>query len=198
MDALLIAAGATLIVLVVREIFHTLFHPSGHGDATMLVFRGMWSATGALGPRARALSGPLAMVVVIALWVGVMVLGWALVYLPALPDGFLLAPGLEPSEQDDLIDAVYYSWVNQTTLGYGDVVPLEGGYRMLGPLQATLGFGLLTMVVTRVLSIYPALHRRRSSTPEREGGAARARQLERLSERISEVRVDVVQYPSTF
>lgn len=208
MDAVLIAAGAALIVLVVREVFHTLFHPSGHGGATLLVFRGMWSATGALGARARSLSGPLSMVVVIALWVGVLIIGWALIYLPALPGGVLLAPGLEPSRQDGLLDAVYYSWVTQSTLGYGDIVPLDGHLRILGPLQATLGFGLLTMVVTWVLSIYPALYRQRatasiahaitSAPQEGPGGAARARQMERLSERLNEVRVDLVQYPTTF
>lgn len=38
LSALLATAGVVLILVVVREVFHTLFHPSGRGRLTMSVF----------------------------------------------------------------------------------------------------------------------------------------------------------------
>lgn len=214
MDVVSVIGGLVLIALVAREVFHTLFHPGGRGELTLWVFRLVWALTGRFGQRARALSGPLAMVSVIMLWVVLMTVGWALVYWPALPDGFILASPLDPSGEGGLIDAIYYSWVTQTTLGYGDIAPLDGQLRMLGPLQATLGFGLLTIVVSWVLSIYPALTRQRSAAAlahailhsrgradgarQADDPAPLARQMERLSERLSALRVDLVQYPATY
>lgn len=53
-----------------------------------------------------------------------------------------------------------------TTLGYGDITPTNGVFRILAPVQSLIGFGLLTAGVTWVLSIYPALSRRRSLAQE--------------------------------
>lgn len=206
-------AGGLLVALTLREVFHMLFHPSGHGGATMTVFRGLWRATAPFGHRGRTVAGPLGMAAVIVLWVGVMVLGFALVYWPSLPEAFAYSSALEPRSEGDLIDAVYFSAVTQTTVGYGSIAPEQGVFRMLAPLQAALGFGLFTMFVTWVLSVYPALQRQRAAASaihalrlahDRDGGAAAvepatlARQLEQVSQMLSQARVDFLQYPSTF
>ncbi|WP_201833910.1 potassium channel family protein [Microvirga zambiensis] len=50
-------------------------------------------------------------------------------------------------------DVVYFAFVNYTTLGYGDVVPVEG-WRLLGPMAAMNGvllFGWSTAVIFEVL-----------------------------------------------
>ncbi len=50
-------------------------------------------------------------------------------------------------------DLVYFSFVNYTTLGYGDVLPLER-WRLLGPITAMNGillFGWSTAVIFEVL-----------------------------------------------
>ena len=50
-------------------------------------------------------------------------------------------------------DPVYFAFVNYTTLGYGDVVPLEP-WRLLGPITAMNGvllFGWSTAVIFEVL-----------------------------------------------
>ena len=68
------------------------------------------------------------------------VLVWALGYLlvGAAPEG---------------ADRVYFAFVNYTTLGYGDVVPVER-WRLLGPMTAMNGvllFGWSTAVIFEVL-----------------------------------------------
>ena len=51
------------------------------------------------------------------------------------------------------VDLVYFAFVNYTTLGYGDVLPLER-WRLLGPITAMNGvllFGWSTAVIFEVL-----------------------------------------------
>jgi hypothetical protein len=50
-------------------------------------------------------------------------------------------------------DLLYFAFVNYTTLGYGDVVPVER-WRLLGPMAAMNGvllFGWSTAVIFEVL-----------------------------------------------
>ena len=47
-------------------------------------------------------------------------------------------------------DLVYFAFVNYTTLGYGDVVPVER-WRLLGPMTAMNGVLLSTAVIFEVL-----------------------------------------------
>ena len=50
-------------------------------------------------------------------------------------------------------DPVYFAFVNYTTLGYGDVIPVER-WRLLGPITAMNGvlmFGWSTAVIFEVL-----------------------------------------------
>jgi hypothetical protein len=50
-------------------------------------------------------------------------------------------------------DLMYFAFVNYTTLGYGDVIPVEA-WRMLGPITAMNGvllFGWSTAVIFEVL-----------------------------------------------
>lgn len=59
-------------------------------------------------------------------------------------------------------DLVYFAFVNYTTLGYGDIVPVER-WRLLGPMTAMNGvllFGWSTAVIFEVLRKALALHRR--------------------------------------
>ena len=68
------------------------------------------------------------------------VLVWSLIYaiVSAAPDG---------------ADLIYFSFVNYTTLGYGDVTPVER-WHLLGPMTAMNGvllFGWSTAVIFEVL-----------------------------------------------
>ena len=203
--------GAVLVLGVLRDVFHTLFHPAGRGEPAVAVFKIVWAVTGRIGRRARALAGPVGMVSVIGLWTLLLIVGWALVYWPAMPEGFIFASDLDSDRQDGLGDAMYVSAVTQATLGYGDIAPEDAVFRALAPLQAVLGFAVFTAGVTWVLSVYPALQRQRATaslagaickaaegTDGRTHDAVAARRMERLVEAISACRVDIVQFPSTF
>jgi len=160
--------GVALIAIALRDIFDVLFHPLGRGMVARKVVRGVaWLArhlprSGTMG----LLAGPLSYVAVVATWAALLALGWALVFLPQLPDGFNFDPALNPAEHTGFSDALYVSLVNLTSLGYGDISPATPLLRVLGPVETMFGLGLLTASISWLISIYGAISRRDSLAHE--------------------------------
>lgn len=208
------AAGAVLVLVALRDIFSTIWHPGGRGGLTRRLMLGVW-VVGRSGRRRRwlhHLSGPLAMVMVVFTWLAMILLGWALVYWPHLTTGFLYSPGLDPARHDGLPDALYLSAVTLGTLGVGDIAPVDTWMRIAVPVQSLIGFGLITAAVSWVLEVYPAITRRRSlavrlahlkatGTGElvRSGTSSVAPHLLLdLSSVIAQLRADLTQYAETY
>ncbi|MFF7969397.1 potassium channel family protein [Streptomyces sp. NPDC007903] len=205
-------AGTALVLLILRDVFHTLWHPTRHGGLSRLVMTALWRLSSARGPRrgAPGLAGPLAMVSVVALWALTLVAGWALIYWPHVPAGFVYADGLRPAEHAALLDAVYISLVTVSTLGLGDIAPAEGWLRVVAPLEGLVGFALLTATVSWILGIYPALARRRAlalrlshlsrtrPSTEQIDSPAGAALLDGLASELAVVSVDFFQYAECY
>jgi ion channel len=160
--------GVALVGIALRDIFDVLFHPLGRGMVARRVVRGVaWLArklpkSGTLG----LLAGPLGYVAVVATWATLLAVGWALIFLPQLPDGFNFDPALNPAEHSGFPDALYVSLVNLTSLGYGDISPAAPLLRVLGPVETIFGLGLLTASISWLISIYGAISRRDSLAHE--------------------------------
>ena len=143
--------------------FDVLFHEMGRAVLSRSVIRMVWRPLRALARRRRGfltIAGPLALLGVVATWVILLITGWALVYLPHMPDGFSMAAGVDRGH--DLLDSLYVSMVTLGTVGFGDISPNSPGLRLVTPLQALVGLGLLSASISWLLSIYPVLSRRRS------------------------------------
>jgi hypothetical protein len=167
--SLLSLLGIGLIFAALRDIFDTLFHPSGKGMLSRALPRSLWRGArrvGARYPMVQELCGPIALLAVIASWVVLLAVGWALVLWPHLTEGFSFDPELTPSTRGGFTDALYLSLVTLTTLGYGDIAPASGWLRVLVPLEAALGLVLLTAGLSWVVSLYPAFSRHRSLAHE--------------------------------
>lgn len=168
MDIFWTVLGVALIAVALRDIFDVLFHPLGRGMVARTVVRSVvWVArklprSGTVG----LLAGPLSYVAVVATWAALLALGWALVFLPQLPEGFNFDPALNPAEHSGFFDALYVSLVNLTSLGYGDIVPATPLLRVLGPVETLFGLGLLTASISWLISIYGAIARRDSLAHE--------------------------------
>ena len=70
-------------------------------------------------------------------------------------------------------DLLYFAFVNYTTLGYGDVTPVEG-WRLIGPITAMNGvllFGWSTAVIFEVLRRTARLGAASPSTKKRGRGS---------------------------
>ena len=213
-DWLITGAGVAVVLAALRDIFHTLWHPSGRSGFSRQVMAAVWRAGRPRRGRRRVsvLAGPLSMVVVVLAWVAFIVLGWTLVYWPHLDDGFFISEGLQETSRGGFPDALYLSMVTVATLGFGDIVPTDEWLRIAVPVQALLGFALLTAAVTWVLQIYPALTRRRALAIRLsllgradavrvlagEDVPMAANLLEDIAGELVQARVDLTQYAETY
>ncbi|MFI9209264.1 potassium channel family protein [Streptomyces sp. NPDC053253] len=205
-------AGAVLVLFILRDVFHTLWHPTRHGGLSKLVMVSLWWLSPRLGRRRRpaGLAGPLGMVTVVATWALTVAVGWGLIYWPHMPEEFSYAAGLVPSEHAGPLDALYISLVTLATLGLGDIAPTSGWLRVLAPMEALVGFVLLSATVAWILGIYPALARRRAlalrlSHVRRSRATARALDsdggaalLDGLASALSTITVDFLQYAESY
>ncbi|KUO06264.1 potassium channel family protein [Streptomyces caeruleatus] len=212
MEWLVSLFGAGLVMVSLRDLFHTLWHPTRHGGLSRLVMTALWRLARRFRGRRRVvgLVGPLAMVTVVGMWAGTVVIGWAVVYWPHMPESFAFSPGSEAAQEPALLDSLYLSLVTVATLGLGDIAPGEGWLRLISPLEALVGFALLTATVSWVLEIYPALTRRRvlairlallrdaDPTPGQLDSTAGALLLDSLATEVVRVRIDFTQYAEAY
>lgn len=217
MDFVWTLLGIALIAVALRDIFDVLFHPLGRGMVARMVVRGITGAARHLpggGSTVGLLAGPLSYIAVIATWATLLAVGWALVFMPQLPQGFHFDPGLDPSQHSGFLDALYVSLVNLTSLGYGDISPAAPLLRLLGPVETLFGLGLLTASISWLISIYSAISRRDSlahevhlakEAEERTGeklADADPELLESLlagfAEQLIRARRDVIHFPITY
>jgi hypothetical protein len=159
-DALWTVLGAGLVLLMLVDVFRTLLYPHGSGPVGQAIMRGFWLASRKLRGRGSFIAAPLAMAAVIAAWAGLAAIGWALLYLPHLPAGFVHGAGVP--QRGDFAEALYISLVTLSTVGFGEIVPAHPLLRLVVAFQAVTGFGLLTATVTWIQQTYPALNRRRA------------------------------------
>ncbi len=207
--AFLTVTGVVLVLVTLRDAWHTVFHPNASGQLERVVARELWGAARRCGARHHvlALAGPAALTTVIVLWILGLGLGWALVWAPYVPaqlhfEGIVADPRRAPW------DALYLSFRTLRTLGGGDVAPASEWTRLVELLESFIGFGIVTAAITWLLSTFPILARRRTLARDvhalldaielhREGGlrGVRSSTLDRLSERIAQVTNDLGQSP---
>jgi Ion channel len=217
MTALSTAAGILLVLVALRDVFDTLFHPHGHGVVSEAVIRRIWRVTRTLvrGNHAvLSLAGPVAFIAVIAVWGALVVVGFALILWPHFPGGFVASEGVSIEGGGNFADALYLSMINLTSLGYGDIVPTGDLLRFVGPLETLIGLGLLTasiswiLALNRVLSDYRSLSHEISLLSEaaRTSGTGlasiesptAARVLADLTSRVVAIRDDLVHSPIAY
>jgi hypothetical protein len=165
--ALSTAAGILLVGIALRDVFETIFHPQGRGLVSQSLIRCSWRGIRrpARGDhQVLSLAGPLAFVMVLATWGALTIVGFALIFWPHAPEGFVHAEGVQAGGGFD--DALYLSMVNLTSLGYGDIVPSGELLRFVGPLETLIGLGLLTAGISWILLLYRGLADNRSLSHE--------------------------------
>ena len=68
----------------------------------------------------------------------------------------ILIPGAFNSDLLNQTDFLYYSFVTLSTLGYGDVLPMEGPAKALAYMEAIIGQLYLTILVARLVGLHIA------------------------------------------
>ncbi|MFL6256750.1 MAG: potassium channel family protein [Pyrinomonadaceae bacterium] len=161
-------AGFVLLVLIIFDIYATVLHSSArYGPVGESLNRSVWRVARGISfrlarpNRHRLLNmiGPLLLPLLIVVYVVLLTLAFALVYYPHVPSGFTF--GVQHPEPG-WMDAVYFSGVTLTTVGYGDVVPRLAPLRFLALFEAASGLVVISLAITYMLTVYGALERKRA------------------------------------
>jgi hypothetical protein len=160
--------GLGLLGLVALDIYGTILHSRGRsGPVTETLTRVVWRLVrGAAFRRSRLrrhrlLShvGPLLLPLTVATLVALLISGYSLLYWPHLPAGFNVD---KKAQSGRGIEALYFSGITFTTLGYGDIAPRSTQMRLLALSEALTGFGFISLAVTYLVSLTAALERKRA------------------------------------
>ena len=175
------AAGIALLVFVARDVHVTILHSSGrNGPLSRMLVRSIWRIARASAfrlsrqRRHRRLNaiGPVLMPSLVGLYILLLIVGFALIYYPHMPEHFSINAS---AASERWINSFYFSGITLTTLGYGDIVPKTNAMRVLVFVEAGAGFGLISLSITYLLTVYGALERKRAAAMafyhEAEGGA---------------------------
>jgi hypothetical protein len=157
-------AGAALIVLVLWEAFETLVLPrrvTRRLRLTRIFYRVLWVAWSSIGrkhPGARrenylSVFAPLSLLLLLALWVTGVILGFTLLL-------WGLAVPLQAAGATTFGTNLYVSATSFVTLGLGDVAPANSTGRVLIAIEALAGFAFLALTISYLPVLYQAFSRR--------------------------------------
>ena len=82
---------------------------------------------------------------------------WALAYhlIASLnPAAFAINVSQLPSQSMNGFASFYFSFTTLTTLGYGDIIPVSKGARMLAALEAMTGTLYVAILIARLVALY--------------------------------------------
>src|SRR5437667_3735026 len=159
-------AGTVLIVVVLWDVFETIVLPrrvTRRVRLTRMFYRAMWTPWSAIcrlvsnnKRRETLLSifGPLSILVLLSVWAAALLTAFAMVHWAI--GSRLIPTGSAPGFFSDL----YYSGTTFFTLGLGDVTPLSAAARALTVIEASIGFGMLALVIGYLPVLYQAFSRR--------------------------------------
>ena len=162
------AAGVTLLLLIVFDVYATVLHASArYGPIGERLNRTIWWAVRAIAFKlSRAsrhkllnLVGPLLMPLLVATYIVLLIFAFAFLYYPRFPEMFTLT---DLGNDTGWFDTIYFSGVTLTTLGYGDIVPRTGLIRFIALLEAASGFALISLAITYLITVTSALEHKRA------------------------------------
>jgi len=72
------------------------------------------------------------------------------------PQAFTFTVAADPHPVMVRFQALYFSFVTLTTVGYGDIVPVSKAARLLAITESTFGMFFATIVIARLVALYSA------------------------------------------
>lgn len=156
-------------MLVLLDVMATVLHPEVESPLSARFQRTTWWVLNRVQRLVGERNGvyvvltwalPIMVTGLIGTWLLLLASGFAVIYFPWLanPAFFSSDTPVAPS----FLNALYYSGVTLGTLGYGDILPVHGPFRLLAVLEAVAGATTISFAVAYVLAVYPALARTRT------------------------------------
>lgn len=173
--------GAALLFFVIDDIYVTILQARGKsGPVSELVYRSIWRIARRIAfklsrsRRHKLLNsvGPILMPLLVGVSIMLVIIGYALIYYPGMPEKFNFGSEGAGSR---FVDSIYFSGTTLTTVGFGDISPRAPEMKIVAIIEAVSGFGLISLAVTYLIVVYSALERKRaialSLYHSAEGGA---------------------------
>jgi Ion channel len=158
--------GILLIVTALWDVFETIVLPrrvTRRVRLTRLFYRLTWAPWWRISRTIRkkrrqemalGIYGPLSLLALLTVWAAMVVLGFALIH-------FALGSGIgHITEHSGFFTDLYYSGTTFFTLGLGDIAPLGAAARAVTVMEASIGFGMLALVIGYLPVLYQAFSRR--------------------------------------
>jgi hypothetical protein len=157
--------GSALVLLSLADVFLTvLYVRSGTSLISDRLARWAWRAFRAADRwvpddchRVMSYGGASILLLIIAVWVILLVVGFALITWPNLGTGVRSASGPTPHGP---AAALYFAGANLATAGSGDLIPATPGMRLVAVVCPLIGMSVITLTLTYLLQVYQALMRR--------------------------------------
>ncbi len=150
--------GALVVVTGLVDVFLNVLAYDAVGLPVERSYRIIWRAVRAItrylpdmqAGLFRALGAPLMVVWTISGWLALQILGFALIYYPAVTSGSLSHARLPSTFWTPL----YFSVSTISSLSFSDVRPISLAMHFAAAAEALSGFGILTLGITYVLGLY--------------------------------------------
>jgi hypothetical protein len=169
MRSIIVALGCMLLLTVLWDAFEAIFLPRGvtrYLGLARVFLRSTWRLGSAVAHWMRddtrretylRIFGPLSLLLLLGMWASGLVAGFAMLHW-GLNGRLNVAEGAA-----SFSTYLYLSGTTFFTLGLGDVTPLGALGRALVPVEAGIGFGFLTAVISYLPVLYQAFSRREVS-----------------------------------
>jgi hypothetical protein len=151
--------GAIILFIALSDAVGTLVTTRvrrGRGWPTNFFYRHSWAAWRRIGLKMRdddhrertfTAYGPVSLLIMLMIWVSLEIIGWSLIWY-GLREGF--------NDLHTWLDALYFSGVNFLTVGFGDILAVHGGARILVVIAAFSGVTTIALVVGYLPTLYGA------------------------------------------
>jgi len=158
--------GVLLIAGILWDVFETIVLPrrvTRRIRPTRLFYRFTWAPWRAVAAAIKnkkrreivlGVYGPLSILALLTFWAWSVIAGFALMHWAI---GSRIGPTDHPGS---LLTDLYYSGTTFFTLGLGDVTPVGHAARAITVVEASIGFGLLALVIGYLPVLYQAFSRR--------------------------------------
>lgn len=159
-------AGTFLIVIVLWDVFETIVLPrrvTRRVRLTRLFYRLVWKPWHAIARTVHSkkrreiflgIFGPISLLMLLTVWAVTVVFGFALLH-------FALGSNIgHAADHLGFFTDLYYSGTTFFTLGLGDVAPFGATARAITVIEASIGFGMLALVIGYLPVLYQAFSRR--------------------------------------
>ena len=166
MHLLIGLVGIALIVIVLGDVFETIVLPrrvTRRVRLTRFLYRATWQPWAALASLIRkkkrretwlSVFGPLSLLMLLTVWAVCLVFGFALIQW-AINSRMGSLNG-----STGFLTDLYFSGTTLFTLGLGDIIPVQPAARFMTVFEASMGIGLLALVIGYFPVLYQAFSRR--------------------------------------